>query len=195
MVNVTGKRCLTHLCDTYVSNKYEGYCFFCYIHMFPDRPITRNYKTKELAVVEHIKSQFPDLTLIHDKRILDGCSRRRPDLLIDLGYQVIIVEIDENQHIDYDSSCENKRIMEISQDLYHRPIIFIRFNPDDYITIDNKITSCWEINLLGLCTVKKSKKKEWNERLNSLSTQIKFWIQPENKIQKTLEVIHLFYDE
>ena len=31
-----------------------------------------------------------------------------------------------------DCSCENKRIMEISQDLGHRPIVFIRFNPDEY---------------------------------------------------------------
>ncbi len=31
------------------------------------------------------------------------------DLLIDLGYQVIIVEIDENQHDKYDSTCENKK--------------------------------------------------------------------------------------
>ena len=46
---------------------------------------------------------------------------------------IIIVEIDENAHINYDSSCENKRLMELSQDLGFRPIVFIRFNPDDYI--------------------------------------------------------------
>ena len=51
-----------------------------------------------------------------------------------------IVEIDENQHIEYDCSCENKRIMELSQDVGHRPIIFIRFNPDDYLNYENKIT-------------------------------------------------------
>ena len=72
---------------------------------------------------------------MYDKKIQDGCSTRRPDLFLDLGYQIIIIEIDENQHIDYDCSCENKRIMELSQDVGHRPIVFIRFNPDDYKNI------------------------------------------------------------
>lgn len=45
------------------------------------------------------------------------CSKRRPDILIDLETHLIIIEVDENQHKGY--SCENKRIMEISQDLGH----------------------------------------------------------------------------
>ena len=48
---------------------------------------------------------------------------RRPDLELDLLYQIVI--IDENQHIDYDCSCENKLIMELSQDIAHRPIYSI----------------------------------------------------------------------
>lgn len=76
---------------------------------------------------------FPDFTWITDKTIQDGCSLRRPDLFLDLGYQVVIVEIDENQHDGYDCSCENKRIMQLSLDVDHRPIVFIRFNPDDYL--------------------------------------------------------------
>ena len=54
--------------------------------------------------------------------------------------------------------------MELSQDLGHRPIVFIRFNPDEY---DN-ITSCWGTNTKGICVVKKNKKTEWLERLNAL---------------------------
>jgi hypothetical protein len=34
--------------------------------------------------------------------------------------------------------------MEISRDLGHRNIVFIRFNPDDYMIGNEKITSCWE---------------------------------------------------
>ena len=131
MIDINHNRCKTHLCNTRVQNKYEGYCLYCFIHTFPDKPVTRNYKTKEKTVVDFIKTKYPDLSWISDKTIQDGCSRRRPDILLDLGYQIIIVEIDENQHTDYDCSCENKRIMELSQDLGHRPIIFIRFNPDN----------------------------------------------------------------
>ena len=162
--------------------------------MFPDKPASRNYKTKEYAVVEYIKEKFPDLNWIADKIIDGGCSKRRPDLLLDLLYQIIIIEIDENQHTDYDCSCENKRIMELSQDLGHRPIIFIRFNPDDYEKNGKTITSCWGQNKKGICVVKKSKIDEWKERLNILKDNVNYWINPENKINKTIEIIQLFYD-
>ena len=194
MVNVISRMCKTYLCNTQVYDKYEGYCLYCYIHLFPDKPITHNYKTKERKTVEYILAKFNELTWTADKKIQDGCSRRRPDLLLDLGYQIIIIEIDENQHTAYDCSCENKRIMEISQDLGHRPVIFIRFNPDEYMKSNEKITSCWGINQKGFCTVKKSKKNEWNERLETLQKQVEYWIIPENKTNKTIEIIQLYYD-
>jgi hypothetical protein len=162
MVDVTHKRCKTHLCSTRPQEKYEGYCLRCYIYNFPDKPVAKNYKTKEYAVVEFIQLWFPNFTWFADKQIKDGCSSKRPDLLLDLGYQIIIIEVDENQHNKYDCSCENKRLMELSQDLGHRPIIFIRFNPDDYININNeRVRSCWSITKkTGI--VKIEYKKEWN---------------------------------
>ena len=41
--------------------------------------------------------------------------------------------------------------------------------------------------------IKKTKKEEWTNRLNSLSSQITYWIQPENTTNKTIEIIELFY--
>ena len=134
------------------------------------------------------------MTWIADKTVNGGCSKRRHDLLLDLAYQVIIIEVDENQHTDYDCSCENKRIMELSQDLGHRPIVFIRFNPDDYVNNKKTITSCWASNKNGICIVKKSKQAEWRQRLEALENQINYWINPENKTNKTIEIIQLFYD-
>ena len=194
MVDVKHKTCKTYLCFTRVTTKYDGYCLYCYRNMFPDKPISRNYKNKEHFVVEYIKSKFPNLNWIADKIINGGCSKRRPDLLLDLDYQIIIVEIDENQHIDYDCSCENKRIMQLSQDLGHRPIIFIRFNPDNYEKDGINITSCWSQNAKGICLVKKSKKNEWEERLKLLEYHINYWITPVNITNKTIEIIQLFYD-
>ena len=194
MINIKDKICKTHLCYTQVKDKYDGYCLYCYINIFPDKPLSRNYKTKEYSVVDFVKNKYPNLNWISDKKISNGFSKRRPDLLLDLIYQIIIIEIDENQHIDYDCSCENKRIMELSQDVGHRPIIFIRFNPDDYTNNNVNITSCWSQNNKGICVVKKSKEKEWNERLKSLENQINYWINPDNKTNKTIETIQLFYD-
>jgi hypothetical protein len=194
MINIRAKTCQTHLCYKQVNEKYDGYCLRCFVNLFPDKPVSRNYKTKEFAVVEFVKNKFENYSWIADKMVNNGCSKKRPDLLLDLGYQVIIIEIDENQHIDYDCSCENKRIMELSQDLGHRSIIFIRFNPDDYNTKEKKITSCWGLNGKGICIVKKSKKDEWEQRLHRLEQQINYWVNPENKTDKTIEIIQLFYN-
>ncbi len=194
MVDVRSSKCLNDWCYTRASNpRYKGYCLNCYVNIFPDKPALINYKTKESAVAEYVKLKFPGLTWIVDKAIKDGCSKKRPDLLVDLGYQIIIIEIDENQHGDYDCSCENKRIMELSQDLQYRPIIFIRFNPDKYESNGVKIESCWGLDGRGICSVKKTKKIEWQDRLNALSLQIDYWLKPENKTDKTIEIIHLFY--
>mgnify|MGYP003329713681 CR=1 FL=1 len=66
--------------------------------------------------------------------------------------------------------------MELSLDVNHRPIIFIRFNPDDYIDQNEiNITSCWYNNQKGICTNKKSKTKEWDERIAILNEQIRYW--------------------
>ncbi len=184
--------CKSEWCETYATPKYEGYCLNCFIHLFPDKPNSRNYKTKEKAVVDCITSSFPDFTWISDKKVQDGCSRRRPDLLLDMGSHIIIVEIDENKHTDYDCSCEHKRLMEISQDLQHRPIVFIRFNPDSYTNQDGKLVkSCWKLNKLGVMQILKTKKKEWNQRIDVLKQQIQYWI--DNPTEKTIEIIELFY--
>jgi hypothetical protein len=194
MINVKHLRCKTPLCYTRATEKYEGLCFYCFVNTYPDKPVSRNYKTKENDVVQFIKNTFSEQNWISDRKIPDGCSRRRPDLLLDLGYQIIIVEIDENQHINYGSSCENKRMLELSDDAGKRPIIFIRFNPDDYMNNTKKITSCWTYNKTGRCVVKKSKLNEWDERLLTLKNQIEYWMNPDNRTGNLVEIIHLFYD-
>jgi EsV-1-7 cysteine-rich motif len=196
MINIKGTKCANEWCDNrFQTNKNENYCIRCYVHMFPDKPNARNYKTKEKAVCDFILETFSDMTWVSDKRVRDGCSRRRPDLLLDLGYQVIIVEVDENQHMDYDCSCENKRLMELSKDVGHRSIIFIRFNPDDYQDRDdNKVKSCWSINKTnGLSVITKKNSAEWSKRLRCLQQQVQYWI--DNKTDKTIETVQLFYDE
>jgi len=184
--------CKSEWCKTTGNSKYEGYCLFCFIHLFPDKQITKNYKTKEKHISEKVISYFPEFTWAVDKRVADGCSKRRPDLLVDLGTHIIIVEIDENKHSNYDCSCENKRIMEISQDLGHRPIVFIRFNPDDYVDKTGLLVkSCWKLNALGIMQIIKAREPEWNERLENLKKCIHYWI--ENSTEKTCEVVELYY--
>jgi hypothetical protein len=184
--------CKSEWCETRGISKYNGYCLPCCIQVHPEIKVSRNYKTKEKDVVSRITESFPEFTWISDKKIQDGCSKRRPDLLLDMGSHIIIVEVDENKHTDYDCSCEHKRLMEISKDLQHRPIIFIRFNPDDYINQEGiLIKSCWKLNKLGVMTILKKKQLEWEERIESLKQEIQYWI--DNTTEKTIEIIEMFY--
>jgi len=172
--------------------KYNKYCLTCCIQVCPEIEVVRNYKTKERNVVEHVLTHFPEYSWVADKKIENGCSKRRPDLLLDYGSNAIIVEIDEYQHKDYDSTCENKRIMELSQDLQHKPITFIRFNPDSYKNNDNKLVqSCWRTNKLGVYMIPKSKEAEWVERIKTLCDKIQYCI--DNPSEKTVDFIELFY--
>lgn len=141
-------------------------------------------------MVDFVTAIFPEFKWVHDRRIVDGCYQRRPDLLLDLGTQIIIVEVDENKHSSYNSSCEGRRLMEISVDLEHRPIVLIRFNPDAYVDIHGtKVGSCWKMNKLGVMQVKSE--PEWNARLEALKEQIQYWIKTPS--DKTLLSVELFY--
>ena len=187
------KLCKSSWCEKQVNKKkYEGYCLTCVIQVRPDIEVSRNYKTKENHVVDRINQTYPNLDWVADKRVYDGCSKRRPDLLLDLGSHIIITEVDENKHQEYDCSCENKRLMELSLDLGHRPIVFIRFNPDAYTNQQGeKIKSCWKLNKLGVMTIAPRKEKEWEERISILKEQIQYWI--DNSPTKTVEIVELFY--
>jgi hypothetical protein len=188
--------CKSSWCETTGNKKYEGYCFRCFCFLFPDKPVSRNYKTKETEVFNFVKDTFPEQTWISDKVIAEGCSRRRPDILCDLGYQVIIVEVDENNHESYDCSCENKRVVQLSQDVGHRPLVIIRFNPDKYIDENGKVVkSCWsESKETRKLRVDKKEENNWIRRLDVLRETVKYWINPENMTDKMIEIVELFYD-
>ena len=186
--------CKSEWCETFGNRKYEGYCLPCFVNNpeNQNKLAMLNYKTKEKEVVDKITQTFTNFDWISDKKVQDGCSRRRPDLLLDMGSHIIIVEVDENKHTDYDCSCEHKRLMELSQDLQHRPIIFIRFNPDSYTNQEGiSIKSCWRLNKLGVLQITKTKQKEWEERIETLKQQIQYWI--DYPTEKTIEIIELFY--
>ena len=70
MINVKSKSCKSEWCTTIPrTKKYDGYCLFCYINLFPDKTVSRNYKTKEYSVVEFVKTKFPHFDFIADKII------------------------------------------------------------------------------------------------------------------------------
>jgi len=111
------------------------------------------------------------------------CSNRRPDVRIECLTHTVIVECDENQHKNY--NCENKRMMELFQDLGDRPLVMIRFNPDKY---DN-IESCFKFTKTGWLSLNK---KEWNRRINTLKQKIREYCH--SIPSKEMTVKQLFYN-
>lgn len=185
------------VCGATANPKYDGYCRHCFGNLFPDDARARDYMTKERLVRASIREMFPQFAgqWICDKKIADGCSCRRPDMLLQLEDYFVIVEIDENQHEQYDAGCENARMMEISRDIGHRPAFFIRFNPDSYVAADANLVRCsWVHNSrTGNVEVHKKYAQEWNRRLAELHTCLQTCIK-DGPPSKMVEVIHLFFD-
>jgi predicted ester cyclase len=90
---------------------------------------------KEYSIVRHLK-KVVKYGFIHDSsKMLNGCSKKRPDIYYDLPMHCVIVEIDENQHNTYENSCECARLNEIVNGIGGKSVIVIRYNPD---TVRNK---------------------------------------------------------
>jgi hypothetical protein len=127
-----------------IGKRYKPYCVYHFFMLNPDHPKSRKYKLKEQVFTNIIKKfldEFQkeekfDYQLFTDQKIIGGCSRRRPDVAIDLFTHIIILECDEEQHKEY--NCENKRIMELFQDFNNRPMIVLRFNPDSFLDKNKK---------------------------------------------------------
>ena len=84
---------------------------------------------KEHAVVRHLRRTI-ELPLIYDESPGFECTRKRPDIRFETPTHDVIVEVDENQHRQYQESCECARISEIVGALGGKSVAFVRYNPD-----------------------------------------------------------------
>ena len=168
---------------------YDGYCRRCYEHVFPEETQQKNFLSKEKSYMAPLKDVYGN-SLVLDKIISGGCSRRRPDGFIDVLTHVIIIEIDENQHRAYDETCENKRIMELSQDVAHRPIVFIRLNPDEYKSGKERIDSSFHITKQGVLIKRVA---EYERRLQMLKASVEDAL--EQVPDRLITTIRLCFDE
>lgn len=178
MEDVRNPRCKTHLCDVILSYSKE-YCARCTAYIFPDKPSC--FKTREMKLKEYLTAQYPDKTIVHDKRVERHLYR--PDFVFDMGSHTIVIELDENQHKKYDTSCDNKRLMSIFHGLGSRPMVMIRFNPDKYDSTPGCFKKDGQLSGQG---------KEWKLRTEKLKTRIDFWTNSQADREITME--HLFFD-
>jgi hypothetical protein len=157
-----------------IINPQEYICKSCESSKIDGKTIKR--KIKELEVKQKLEDSNIDIYL-YDKIITNGCSKRRPDFIINCNWGYIIIEVDEYQHNkkSYTCECEISRMKEIYFDirLEEGKILFIRYNPDSY-----------KPSYGDTFTI--------NEKLDSLMKIIKNYMN--NEINNHLEVLYLFYD-
>jgi hypothetical protein len=130
------ERCEGHKIDTDTNlvekkcNGCEHDCFLtdglCHICKYGTKPVKLR---KELRLKQLLDAN--ELTYeSHDKIFAGSCHKYRPDFIFMTLTHVIILEVDENQHVNY--KCDQARTVNLAQDFGGMPVVFIRYNPDVY---------------------------------------------------------------
>jgi hypothetical protein len=128
-------QCKSEHCDTRAQEKFDGYCAWCFQHLFPEdeRTCAMPRKSFETEVASAILAH--DASYKHDKRLESGgcdcLSRRRIDFWKVIGNTMLAIEVDEHQHRMYDSVDEQNRYDDLFM-VFSGKWIFIRFNPNAY---------------------------------------------------------------
>ena len=107
----------------------KGLCYYC-------RPATMPTHSKELVVKKLLQTQLGHIDFVHDRvteAILEcACRKYRPDFWAELPTFVLVIEVDEHQHEQYEPSCELRRLVELLAACMGKPLVVIRYNPDGY---------------------------------------------------------------
>lgn len=130
-----GHKCIN--CGITVVSRKNGHCRNCVL--VPDK----RSKIKEVKVAGEIVEWASTGTIPclyttwnkgvpHTKRTV--CGGYRPDFTWDLGYKIVILEVDEHQHrhSNYTQRCELVRMARIVDGFGSVPVHFLRYNPDEF---------------------------------------------------------------
>ena len=159
------KYCLKHCPEKFKTN-IKKLCKYCDIkeesnHVCKDCKKIQN--KKEWAIVRYLRKAIDTEFTYNSSKMLQSCSKKRPDIYFELDKHCVIVEIDEHQHNTYDDSCECARLNEIVNGIGGKSVIIIRYNPDTVKHKDKPLTISQSdrIDLL-VKTIKKELVKEYD---------------------------------
>ena len=156
--------------------------------------------SKEQHVFDMIKNRLDPVLAARCPPIFNRyVGRRRPDVYFDLRSHVLIVEIDENQHHGCKKTDDDERNMDLFKDLGDRPLVMIRFNPDEYLRdgVSRMKSSFVRIGGIdrGFCV---RDQIEWSARcdtlMDAIHEQLRLKIKENRTPDKALQVIKLFYN-
>jgi hypothetical protein len=163
--------------------------------------VARITLVKERLVVAFLREKLEGIgaTMIANRTIPGGSSKRRPDVMIrfELGGvpRMLIVENDEHQHFDYDLEDEENKVTEMWRDGGEIGTTVIRFNPDAYTDGRGaRHPSCFGFDRGGVPRVAPSKTKEWAKRLERLLEEVRAAMSTQVVSTNAVDVRKLFYD-
>jgi hypothetical protein len=165
IIDIT-KYCNKHLPDDSTS-QVKRLCKYCDIKENTDfvcKDCKKIQNKKEWAVVRYLRKVIDTKFEYNSSKMLNGCSKKRPDIYFELNTHCVIVEVDEHQHNTYEDRCECARINEIVNGIGGKSVIIVRYNPD---VIKNKgkqvnVNNAERIDLL-VDTVKNELTKNYDQ--------------------------------
>lgn len=160
-------------------------------------PLNRGFKEKVIVddLSKFLESDY-NTTIITNKTIEGGSSRRRPDVLINLDGYSIIVEIDERQHRSYSTYSKEKneqRTKDLIDDLSGRRVVIIRFNPDSYKDANRIVRKSLFSKTRKDRIYKIGCSKKYEERMNVLKDLLVHYLN--HAPEKALTEHKLYYDK
>jgi hypothetical protein len=147
---------------------------------------------KEKLVRNYVELEcvFKDYVWIFNKS-LDSTSTGsyRPDALLRMKTHAIVLEVDQDQHKDYNAIKDNLRTVKIQAKL-GVPVVFIRFNPDNYHDKNGVCQMLWKLNESGVFAPTDS--VAWSDRLKTLKDLIT--VHARTTPTELVTEAHLFFD-
>ena len=116
--------------DVIINGLCVNYCGLTEIH----KSLKKNQKVKEKRVLKILSSEFkiPTEYNVRVDRDCGGKKSEEKEIGYDFGTHKVFVEVDENQHKNYCELGEFNRMRNIFSNEGGIPIIFIRYNPDNF---------------------------------------------------------------
>ena len=127
------KYCNTHIPSEDYGMIVKRLCKYCDIKedsVFVCKDCKKIQNKKEWSIVRYLRKVIDTKFEYNSSKMLQGCSKKRPDIYFELNTHCLIIEIDEYQHNTYEDSCECSRINEIVSGIGGKSVIIIRYNPD-----------------------------------------------------------------
>jgi hypothetical protein len=171
------------------TNRYDNYCQRCYIELFPEKEVSRQFRVKERYFTDYIKDylkthKFRANILVeqYDTTIPKSKSKLRPDVFLQLRTRSeimdktevfsLIIEFDEDGHKRY--SNEEARENELYLSCRTAKLVIMRFNPDEYTVNGVRQKSCfiWNNDTKSFVV----DLDIWNIRIASLIKQLNYYV-------------------